>query len=164
MKSWWAWHIHCWLLLLTLKHVNSSWLSAFTTYLTPYVQQLQNPFMGYAKFRAAFFGDSSNEWSVTPSDGFLKQNEATHFVVRYNPHSPGVSNVYFVIETEVSESHHRSIFWDCFCARLNEPLCLLSYDRAITGLQEDLEDCWEHWRKLENMSFELSGAVIKAEQ
>jgi hypothetical protein len=61
---------------------------------------LQNPFMGYAKFRAAFFGDSSNEWSVTPSDGFLKQNEATHFVVRYNPHSPGVSNVYFVIETE----------------------------------------------------------------
>jgi len=58
--------------------------------------------MGYATFRAAFVGDKSNEWSVTASLGYLKQSEDTHFVVRYNPHSAGVSNVYLVIETEVS--------------------------------------------------------------
>ena len=56
--------------------------------------------MGFAKFRAGFVGDESNEWSVTPSDGFLKQNEATHFVVRYSPHSHGSSTAYFVVETE----------------------------------------------------------------
>jgi len=61
---------------------------------------LKNPYMGYAKFRAAFVGDASNEWSVSPSDGFLKQHEATHFVLKYSPHSPGVSNAYFVVETE----------------------------------------------------------------
>jgi len=61
---------------------------------------VNNPFMGFARFRAGFVGDASNEWSVTPSDDFLKQNEATHFVVRYNPHGPGVSNASLVIETE----------------------------------------------------------------
>jgi len=61
---------------------------------------LKNQYMGYAKFRAAFVGGTSNEWSVTPNDRFLKQNEATHFVVRYNPHSPGVSTSHLVIETE----------------------------------------------------------------
>mmetsp|Transcript_27961 Transcript_27961/g.36110 ORF Transcript_27961/g.36110 Transcript_27961/m.36110 type:complete len:303 (+) Transcript_27961:108-1016(+) len=61
---------------------------------------LHNLYMGYAQFRAAFVGDVSNEWSVTPSDGYLKQNEATHFAVRYNPHSAGVSYAYLVIETE----------------------------------------------------------------
>jgi len=61
---------------------------------------LKNPFMGYAKFRAGFVGDASNEWSVTASDSFLKQNEATHIVVRYSPHSPGVSNACLVIEAE----------------------------------------------------------------
>eukprot|EP00571_Detonula_confervacea_P009949 CAMPEP_0172304052 /NCGR_PEP_ID=MMETSP1058-20130122/5495_1 /TAXON_ID=83371 /ORGANISM="Detonula confervacea, Strain CCMP 353" /LENGTH=309 /DNA_ID=CAMNT_0013015117 /DNA_START=92 /DNA_END=1021 /DNA_ORIENTATION=+ len=61
---------------------------------------LKNPYMGYAKFRTGFVGDASGEWSVSPSDGVLKQNEATHFVLRYTPHSPGVSNAYFVIETE----------------------------------------------------------------
>lgn len=35
-------------------------------------------------------------------DSFLKQNEANRFVVRYTPHSSGVSNAYFVIKTEVS--------------------------------------------------------------
>jgi hypothetical protein len=58
--------------------------------------------MGFAKFRAGFVGDASNEWSVTSSDNFLKQNEATHFVVRYSPHSPGVSNTSLVVEAEVS--------------------------------------------------------------
>ncbi len=57
--------------------------------------------MGYAQFRAGFAGDASNEWSVSASDTFLKQNEDTHIVVRYNPHSPGVSNAFLVIEAEV---------------------------------------------------------------
>jgi hypothetical protein len=59
--------------------------------------------MGYAQFRAGFAGDASNEWSVSASDSFLKQNEDTHIVVRYNPHSSGVSNAFLVIETEVSQ-------------------------------------------------------------
>lgn len=61
---------------------------------------LKNPYMGYAKFRAGFVGNESNEWMVTPSNGFLHHNEATHFVVSYNPHNPGTSSGYFVIETE----------------------------------------------------------------
>lgn len=61
---------------------------------------LKNPYMGYAKFRAAFVGDDSNEWSVTPNDGFLKQNEETQFIVRYTPQNSGVSRAYFVVETE----------------------------------------------------------------
>jgi hypothetical protein len=65
--------------------------------------------MGYAKFRAGFVGDSSNEWSVTASDSFLKQNEATNIVVRYNPHSPGVSNAFLVIEAEVSQRSYTEL-------------------------------------------------------
>lgn len=61
---------------------------------------LKNPFMGFAKSRAAFVGDACSEWSVTPSDGFLKQNEATHFAVCFKPHSPGISMGHLVIETE----------------------------------------------------------------
>merc|ERR1712087_250818 len=61
---------------------------------------VKNPYMGYAKFRAAFVGDDSGQWSVTPSDGFLKQSEATRFTVRYSPNSSGVSNTHFVVETE----------------------------------------------------------------
>ncbi len=57
--------------------------------------------MGWAKFRAGFVGDVSNEWSVSANDGFLKSHEETTFVVRYAPHGPGVSNAYFVVETEV---------------------------------------------------------------
>lgn len=57
--------------------------------------------MGYAQFRAAFVGDACNGWTVTPSDGFLKQNEATHFAVNFRPHGSGVSAGYLVIETEV---------------------------------------------------------------
>ena len=57
--------------------------------------------MGFAKFRAAFVGGACDDWSVTPSEGFLKQNEVTHFAVRFKPNSPGVSAGYFVIETEV---------------------------------------------------------------
>jgi len=60
---------------------------------------LKNPYMGYAKFRAAFAGDASDNWLVTPSDGVLKQNEDTHFAVTFRPQHPGVSSGYLVIET-----------------------------------------------------------------
>jgi len=61
---------------------------------------IKNPYMGWAKFRAGFVGDDSNEWSVSASDSFLKSHEETNFVVRYTPDHPGVSNAYFIIETE----------------------------------------------------------------
>ncbi|KAL7473428.1 hypothetical protein ACHAXS_014035 [Conticribra weissflogii] len=61
---------------------------------------LRNPYMGFARFRAGFVGDACNDWSVTPSDGHLKQKEETHFAVSFNPRNPGVSSGYFVIETE----------------------------------------------------------------
>jgi len=61
---------------------------------------VKNPYMGFAKFRAAFVGDDNNEWSVTPNDGFLKSSEETQFIVRYTPHSSGTSRAFFVIETE----------------------------------------------------------------
>jgi len=61
---------------------------------------VKNPYMGFAKFRATFVGDDNNEWSVTPNDGFLKSSEETQFIVRYTPHSSGVSRAFFVIETE----------------------------------------------------------------
>jgi len=56
--------------------------------------------MGFAKFRAGFVGDAIYDWSVTPSDGYLKQREETHFAVSFNPRNPGVSSGYFVVETE----------------------------------------------------------------
>ncbi len=42
---------------------------------------VKNPYMGFAKFRTYFVGDAAAEWTVTPSDGYHKQNEATHFVI-----------------------------------------------------------------------------------
>jgi len=56
--------------------------------------------MGFAKFRTYFVGDAAAEWTVTPSDGYLKQNEATQFVISYRPQNPGVVHGHFVIETE----------------------------------------------------------------
>jgi hypothetical protein len=61
---------------------------------------LKNYYMGFAKFRAAFVGDASNDWSVTPSDGYLKSHEDTHIAVSFRPRHPGVSSGYLVIETE----------------------------------------------------------------
>jgi hypothetical protein len=105
--------------------------------------------MGFAKFCAGFFGDASNEWSVlvTSSDDFLKQNEATHFVVRYSPHGPRVWNASLVIEAEVSWKSY-TLFADVRCpTQIVFPLLL----NAI-GLQYDLEGCWKHWRI--SMNFE----------
>jgi hypothetical protein len=61
---------------------------------------LKNLYMGYAKFRATFVGDDSGEWTITPNDGFLKSSEETQFIVRYTPHTSGVSRAQLVIETE----------------------------------------------------------------
>jgi hypothetical protein len=61
---------------------------------------LKNPYMGFAKFRTYFVGDAAAEWTATPSDGYLKQNEATQFVISYRPQNPGVVHGHFVIETE----------------------------------------------------------------
>jgi len=75
-------------------------LRAFMNGVAVHDIMLYNLYMGFAEFRATIVGNDSGEWSVTPSDGVLKQNEATQFNVRYSPRSPGVSNAYLVIETE----------------------------------------------------------------
>ena len=56
--------------------------------------------MGFADFRAAFTPETSNEWSIEPSEGALMQREDTNFIVRFRPQNPGVSEGYLVIETE----------------------------------------------------------------
>jgi len=61
---------------------------------------LRNPFMGFADFRAAFTADSSPDFSVTPSEGSLKQREDTQFIVKFKAQRPGVAEGYLVIETE----------------------------------------------------------------
>lgn len=61
---------------------------------------LKNPYMGFAEFRAAFVGETNNDWFVTPNDGVLKQNEDTHFAVTFRPRNHGVASGYLVIETE----------------------------------------------------------------
>ena len=37
-----------------------------------------------------FVGDVAVEWTVTPSEGYLKQNKETHFVISYRPQNTGV--------------------------------------------------------------------------
>ena len=61
---------------------------------------VKNPYMGFAKFRTYFVGDAATEWTVTPSDGYLKQNEETQFIISYRPQNTGVCHGHFVIETE----------------------------------------------------------------
>ncbi|KAL7485431.1 hypothetical protein ACHAW6_011030 [Cyclotella cf. meneghiniana] len=65
-----------------------------------YDLMLRNPFMGFADFRAAFTSDTPMDWSVEPAQGALKQKEDTHFVVKFKPQGPGVTQGYLVIETE----------------------------------------------------------------
>lgn len=56
--------------------------------------------MGFADFRAAFTSDSPPDFSVTPSEGSLKQREDTSFVVKFKAQRPGLAEGYLVIETE----------------------------------------------------------------
>ncbi len=74
--------------------------------------------MGWAKFRAGFIGDDSKQWSVSANDSFLKSHEETNFVLRYTPHRSGVSNAYFVIETEVRQTNKYDVL-ALFVRRIN---------------------------------------------
>jgi hypothetical protein len=56
--------------------------------------------MGFADFRAAFTTESPKEFTVSPSEGALKQREATDFTVKFKAQGPGVVAGDLVIETE----------------------------------------------------------------
>jgi len=61
---------------------------------------LKNPYMGFADFRAAFTPETSMDWVVEPNEGSLSQREATDFIVKFKPTTPGLIEGYLVIETE----------------------------------------------------------------
>jgi hypothetical protein len=61
---------------------------------------LKNPYMGFADFRAAFTPESPNEFTVTPTEGALRQRENTMFTVKFKAQQPGAVEGYLVIETE----------------------------------------------------------------
>ena len=56
--------------------------------------------MGFADFRASLTPETGPGWTVTPTEGALKQREDTQFIVRFKAQSPGVTEGYLVIETE----------------------------------------------------------------
>jgi len=62
--------------------------------------KLKNPYMGFADFRAAFTADSTPAFTVTPSEGSLKQKDHTEFTVKFKAQTPGTVEGYLVIETE----------------------------------------------------------------
>jgi hypothetical protein len=61
---------------------------------------LQNEFMGFADFRAAFVAGTGAEWTIEPREGSLTAKEATPFLLRFKAQNPGVSESILVIETE----------------------------------------------------------------
>ena len=61
---------------------------------------LKNPYMGFADFRAAFTPETPSEFTVTPSEGSLRQRENTLFTVKFKAQQPGAVEGYLVIETE----------------------------------------------------------------
>lgn len=65
-----------------------------------YEMNLKNPYMGFADFRAAFTADSAAGFTITPSEGALKQKEATEFTLKFKAQQPGAVEGYLVIETE----------------------------------------------------------------
>jgi hypothetical protein len=64
--------------------------------------RLQNPFMGFSDFRAAFTANTNvQEWSVSPNEGSLNgRGDPTEFLVKFRASNPGVSEGYLVVETE----------------------------------------------------------------
>ena len=60
----------------------------------------QNPYMGFADFRAAFTAETPAEFTVSPAEGSLRQKEDTLFTVKFKAQKPGVVEGYLVIETE----------------------------------------------------------------
>lgn len=75
----------------------------------PHYISLKNELMGFADFRAAFTPDSSMAYVVTPIEGALKSSEATEFIVRFRPDSPGVSEATLVIETTEMKKTYKFI-------------------------------------------------------
>jgi len=61
---------------------------------------LNNPYMGFADFRAAFTPDTPVEFTVSPKEGSLKQKESTLFTIKFKAQQPSVVGGYLVIETE----------------------------------------------------------------
>lgn len=61
---------------------------------------LRNPYMGFADFRAAFTAETSAAFTVTPTEGALRQKEDTLFTVKFRAQQPGVVEGYLVVETE----------------------------------------------------------------
>ena len=61
---------------------------------------IQNPYMGFADFRAAFTPETSKAFTVTPGEGSLRQKEDTEFTVKFRAQQPGMVEGYLVIETE----------------------------------------------------------------
>lgn len=61
---------------------------------------IKNPYMGFADFRAAFTSDSPAEFTVSPTEGALRQKEDTLFSVKFKAQQPGVVEGYLVVETE----------------------------------------------------------------
>ena len=56
--------------------------------------------MGFADFRAAFTSETAAGFTVSPTEGALKQKEATLFTVKFKAQQPGAVEGYLVIETE----------------------------------------------------------------
>jgi hypothetical protein len=61
---------------------------------------LKNPYMGFSDFRAAFTPETPAEFTVTPTEGSLRQRENTMFTVKFKAQQPGTVEGYLVIETE----------------------------------------------------------------
>ena len=61
---------------------------------------IQNPYMGFADFRAAFTAETPAAFTVSPTEGALRQKENTLFTVKFKAQAPGMVEGYLVIETE----------------------------------------------------------------
>jgi hypothetical protein len=64
-----------------------------------YEFSVQNEYMGFADFRAAFTPDTPPFWTIEPREGSLDK-KGTNFILRFRPDSPAVVQGYLVIETE----------------------------------------------------------------
>lgn len=61
---------------------------------------IQNEFMGFADFRAAFVAGTGAEWTIEPREGSLTAKSETVFLLRFKAQNPGLSEGILVIETE----------------------------------------------------------------
>lgn len=61
---------------------------------------LNNPYMGFSDFRAAFTPDTPLSFTITPNEGSLQQKTPTEFVIKFKPESIGTFTGALVIQTE----------------------------------------------------------------